>query len=121
MAFFSAVHVGIIVGVTVSAIFLLLIIGIPICIGVTVCYTSSRRRYQPLQTHVVATTGATVATSNQPAMANPVVNVHSQQPNTRLISHEAPPSYAATTATAYPFQQPPQVISSLHGVMTSII
>ena len=54
-------------------------------------------------------------------MANRVVNVHPQQPNARLISYNAPPSYAATTATAFPYQHLPQVISSLHVVRASII
>ena len=108
--FFSAANVGLIVGVTVGMFFLLLFIGVPICVGVVICYATNRRRYQPLQTQVVATTGATVVTSNPPTMANRVVNVYSQQPNTRLISHVAPPSYAATTATAFPSQHPPKVI-----------
>ena len=113
-SFFSAtVNVAMAVGITVGVIFLLLIVGVPICIGVSICYATNRRRYQPLQAHVVATTGATVVTSRS-TVTNPV-----PQPNTRLISHEAPPSYAATTATAYPFQQPPQVISLLQHLLYS--
>ena len=121
---FTGLSSGLVVGLTVGLLILLFFIGIPICIGVVVCYSTKRRRRSrhPTRTHVVATTpatGATVVTSNQTtSMTNPNIYTQSQYPQgpmykeAQLSSQEPPPppSYDAVTAAANPTQQIPLVI-----------
>ena len=107
-------NVGLAVGLSVGLTFMSLIIGIPICFGVIVCYKVHRSR-RPLQDNVVATTpatGATVVTPNQTTpTANPNVYVQSQHPqqpqeavyeDVQFGSQVALPSYDAATGSAIP-------------------
>ena len=135
---FSVNAAGLAVGLTFGLIFLLCIVGVPICIGVIICYKSSRH---PLRTRVITTTpttGATAVTSNQTtSTANtsfhaqpqypqrpqpPVLNTqpqypqHPQQPvykDAQLSSQEPPPSYDAVIAAGNSTQQIALVICSL--------
>ena len=132
---------GLVVGLTFGVIFLLCIIGVPICIGVVICYTTNKSSHRPLRTHVVATTpatGATVVTSNQTtSMTNPNIYTQSQYPqqpqppvlytqpqypqypqqpvynDAQLSFQEAPSSYDAVTTAANTTQQIPLVICLL--------
>ena len=125
---------GLAVGLTVGLIFLLFIVGVPICIGVIICYTTNKSSRRALRTHVVATTpatGTTVVTSNQTtSTANPNLYAQPQYPqqpqqpvykDAQLSFQEPPPSYDALTAAANPTQQIPLVICSLITVVPILI
>jgi hypothetical protein len=81
----GCVNVGLAVGLSVAICFLLIIVGVPVCVVVTV-YWSNRRRQRLVRTRVVATTpiggGATT-----------------------VVSSTGNTSFSATP-TAYPAQQP---------------
>ena len=141
---FSVNVAGLVVGLTFGVIFLLCIVGVPICIGVVICYTTNKSSHRPLRTHVVATTpatGATVVTSNQTtSTANPNLYAQPQYPqqpqppvlysqpqypqqpqqpvykDAQLSFQEAPPSYDAVTTAANTTQQIPLVICLLFKV-----
>ena len=135
---FSVNVAGLVVGLTFGVIFLLCIVGVPICIGVVICYTTNKSSQRPLQTRVVATTpatGPTVVTSNQTtSMTNPNLYAQPQYPqqpqppvlytqpqypqqpaykDAQLSFQEAPPSYDAVTTAANTTQQIPLVICLL--------
>ena len=121
---FSGSSSGLDVGLIVGVLFLLIFIGVSICIGVIVCYKKKRK------TRAVSTTpatGATTVTLNQTmSMTNtnlysqpPLLYTQPQQPqqpvykDAQLSSQEPPPSYDAVTGAANPTQQIPLVIWSL--------
>ena len=118
LPFFSAVNYFWSIGLVLGLSFLSLLVGIPTCIGVIVCYRKRKRTYHRLQSqdHVITatpSTGASVDTSNQTAsMANPVFHAQPQysqqpqQPVDQLSSEDTSPSSTATATT----QQPSQVI-----------
>ena len=119
---FSAVNYFWTVGLVLGLMFLSLLVGIPTCIGVIVCYRKRKRTYHRLQSqdHVITatpSTGASVDTSNQTAtMANPVFHAQpqysqqSQQPVGQLSSEDTSPSSTATAIPSLTTQQPSQVI-----------
>ena len=108
--FFSAVNVGLAIDLTIGLIIVLLIIGVSICIGVIVGY---KRNCSSLRTRVVATSPATVITSNQTPTGNPSLFTQPQQPvynDAQFSFQEPPPSYDAVTAAANPTQEIPLVL-----------
>ena len=119
LPFFSAVKYFEILGIVLG---LVLIIGIPTCIGITVCYRKRKRTYRRFQNQdhvVIATpaTGASVDTSNQTAiMANPVFHAQpqysqqSQQPVDQLSSEDTSPYSTVSAIPSLITQQPSQVI-----------
>lgn len=119
-------NVGLAVGLSFGLTFMSLIIGIPICFGVIVCYKVHRSR-RPLQDNVVATTpatGDTVVTPNQTTpTAIPNLYVQSQHPqrpeqalyeDTQFGSQVALPSYDAATGSAISFP-------TTHGQQTPLV
>ena len=116
LPFFSAVKYFWILGVALG---LILTIGIPTCIGVTVCYRKRKKTYRRLQNqdHIdtaTPATGASVDTSNQTAsMANPVLHAqpqYPQQPQQPVGQLNTSPSSTATAIQSLTTQQPSQVI-----------
>ena len=115
-----------ILGLVLGLIFLSLIIGVPTCIGVVVCYRKRKRTYRRLQNQddvVTATpaTGGSVVTSNQTAStANPVVHAqpqYPQQPQQPAAVDQLCSQDTSSTAPDIPSlttQQPSQVICVLH-------
>ena len=142
---FSGSSSGLAVGLTIGVLLLIPFIGIPVCIGIKICYSSNGRSQRPLRirTRVVATTpttGATVVTSNQTtAMTNPSLYAQPQYPqqpqppvlytqpqypqypqhpvheDAQLSFHEPPPSYDDVIAAGSP-TQPVVICSWLHVV-----
>ena len=122
LPFFSAVNFFGIIGLVLGLIILTLLVGIPTCIGVIVCYRKRKRTYRQFQNqdHIdtaTPATGASVDTSNQTAsMANPVFHAqpqYSQQPQQpvgQLSSEDTLPSSTATAIPSLTTQQPSQVI-----------
>ena len=130
-------------GLTSGVIFLVCIVGGPLCIvgvvrDVMISYKTNRSSQRPLRTHVVSTTpatGATVDTSNQTtSTANTNLYAQSQHPqqpqpsvlytqpqypqqpvykDAQLSFQQPPPSYDAATAAANTTQEIPLVICSL--------
>ena len=102
----STVNVGLVVGVSVSAVVLLILIGIPACIGIGFCCVASKRNY-PVQTRVMTTTPSaptnTVVTSDQAGtpFSAPAPDPHLQQnvyEGAQWSCQNAPPSYFEATA-----------------------
>ena len=121
--FAGSTPVGLIV--TLSLLFLFLLIVLPTCIGIAIYLSRNRRNPHSLQTRVITNTpatGATVVTSNQTtSTTNPILYTQPQYPqypqqpvykDALLSSQELPPSYDAVTA-ANPTQQIPVVICLL--------
>ena len=91
----NTVNIGLAVGLSVGIFFLLLFIGVPICIfGIVFCVSANRRR-PTVRTQVVSTTsgGTTVVAANQSAASAHVNPPPPQQQQTAY--KEAPPSYTA--------------------------
>ena len=93
-------------GLSVGLVFLILVIGVPICIVMGV-YCLSRKSNRPVQTRIVATNpvaGATTAvTSSQAGTSTAAPVQYSLQPvykDAQFSNQDAPPSYA--NAIAYP-------------------
>ena len=93
-------------GLSVGVVFLILVIGVPLCIVMGV-YCLSRKSNRPVQTRIVATApmaGATTAvTSSQAGTSTAAPVQYPLQPvykDAQFSSPSAPPSY--TDATAYP-------------------
>jgi hypothetical protein len=124
-------NVGLAVGLSVAICFILIIVGVPVCVVVTV-YWSNRRRQRLVRTRIVGTTpiggGATTVVSSTgntsfsatptaypaqqpyyptqpPPAPYPSQPTYSAQPQMKY--GEAPPSYHET-ANAYPPQGYPQ-------------
>ena len=87
--------------------FLIIFIGLPICVVAGVYY-AARRTNRPVQTRVVASTPrprtTTELTSNQTGASSAAPVQYPQQPaytDTQLIYQDAPPSYTDIDVTAY--------------------
>ena len=81
-------------GLSVGFFFLLLFIGLPICIfGIVFCVSANRRR-PTVRTQVVSTTsgGTTVVAANQSATS---AHVNPPPPQQQIAYKEAPSSYTA--------------------------
>ena len=111
-------------GLSVGLFFLLLFIGIPICIVIIYYRVTSRSSRCPtVQTRVVATTpssgGTTVVTSNQTSSPAAPVPYYQLQPfyrDAQLSDHNAPPSY-----TAFPSQATPQLVYCVVDVSSGLV
>ena len=94
----DTVNIGLAVGLSVGIFFLLLFIGLPICIfGIVFCVSANRRR-PTVRTQVVSTTsgGTTVVAANQSAAS---AHVNPPPPQQQTAYKEAPPSYTAAEVT----------------------
>ena len=91
-------------GLSVGLVFLILLIGVPLCIVMGV-YCLSRRSNRPVQTHVVATApmagATTVVTSSQAGTSTTAPDpLQPAYADTQFSSPSAPSTYP--DATAYP-------------------
>ena len=112
MYFISHLHivnVGLAVGLSVGLTFLLLFIGIPICVIVVgVCVAANRRSRPIARTHIVATTptaGTTVVTTAQTASAAAPATQPVQQhcpAEFKTGPQGAAPSYPESSYVAHP-------------------
>ena len=112
MYFISHLHtvnVGLAVGLSVGLTFLLLFIGIPICVIVVgVCVAANRRSRPIARTHIVATTptaGTTVVTTAQTASAAAPATQPVQQHYPAEFEtgpQGAPPPFPGSSYAAHP-------------------
>ena len=111
MYFISHLHtvnVGLAVGLSVGLTFLLLFIGIPICVIVVGVCVANRRSRPIARTHIVATTptaGTTVVTTAQTASAAAPATQPMQQyypAEFKTGPQGAPPPYPGSSYPAHP-------------------
>jgi hypothetical protein len=120
----STVNVGLIVGASVSIVFLLIFIGIPLCVVVGVCCAASKTN-RPARSRVVATTrrtgagASTLVTSNQAGTSFTAPVQYPQQPvykDAQFSCYNAPPSYSE--ATAFPLAA--EVITAIIMILYTV-
>ena len=101
------VNVGLAVGLSVAIVFMIILIGVPICVVVAV-YSSNRRRLVT-RTRLVATTpatGTTVVTSAGNTSFSAAPTAYPAQPNPGFYPSQPPPAPYSTypPQASYPGQ-----------------